>query len=376
MDKPIRVLHVFGKMDRGGAETMIMNLYRNIDRSMIQFDFVVHTKEKCAFDDEIISLGGLIYSVPQYNGRNHFQYIKVWKKFIEQHIEYRIIHGHVRSTASIYLNVAKAYGLVIIAHSHSIASRGNKFEQIVKNILQLPIRNVADNLFSCSSEAGKWLFGKNMIKNKKHNIVKNAINIDQFVFNEDKRNEIRKLLNIEDKFVVGHVGSFSYPKNHKFLLDIFSEVQKRVKESVLLLVGDGELKKSIDSKINQLKLSNNVLMIGVRSDISELLQAMDVFLFPSLFEGLGIAVVEAQAAGLHTVVSEAIPEEACVTDLIEKEFLNSPISKWVDKILKYAYGYERKDTSKIIKSKGYDVRETAKWLQNFYLFEHEKITKL
>ena len=164
MVEPIRILHVLGALNRGGAETMVMNIYRNIDRNRVQFDFIVHTNEKCDYNDEIINLGGKIYSMPRYNGKNHIKYKKAWNNFFKRHIEYKIVHGHMRSTAAIYLSIGKKHGLKTIAHSHSTASRGNKFEKLVKNVLQIPLRYTANYLFACSEEAGKWLFGKKAIK--------------------------------------------------------------------------------------------------------------------------------------------------------------------------------------------------------------------
>ena len=361
-----RVLHVFGRLNRGGAETMVMNLYRNIDRSKVQFDFIVHTTDKCDYYDEIKSLGGKIYSIPAYIGKNHFQYKKAWLNFLKRHQEYKIIHGHVRSTAAIYLKIAKKYGLVTIAHSHSTSS-GVGFSAIVKNILQYPIRYTADYLFACSSNAGEWLYGKKACQKEKFFIIKNAIDAKKFIYDEDKRNEMRREFNLEDKYVIGHIGRFNSPKNHKVLIDIFKELHDKNDKTVLILVGDGELKPIIEKKVADLELSNSVIFTGVRSDIPELLQAMDIFLFPSLFEGLGIVAIESQAAGLHCIVADTIPDEAFITDLIEKVSLNLSTDLWVEKILKYADGYERSNTYQKIKLSGYDIRKTAKGLEEFYL---------
>ena len=367
MGKPIkRVLHVLGKLNRGGAETMIMNIYRNIDRSKIQFDFVIHTNEKCDYNDEIIKLGGKIYSVPHYIGRNHFKYKKAWNNFFNKYSEYKIIHGHIRSTAAIYLKIAKKYGLVTIAHSHSTASRGNKIEQFVKNIMQVPIRYIADYLFACSDEAGVWLFGKKSIKKENYKIVKNAIDVNKYIFDENNRNEMRKILNIENKFVVGHVGNFTYPKNHKFLIDIFYQVQMENKNSILLLVGDGELRSHIEKQMIDLDIKDKVILTGVVKNVNDYMQAMDVFVFPSIFEGLGIAVIEAQAAGLPCVVADTIPDEAFITNLIKKISLNKGSQVWSDQILKYTK-YDKRDTYKEVCNHGYDICKTAKWLENFYL---------
>jgi glycosyltransferase involved in cell wall biosynthesis len=370
MSGPIRVLQVFAQMNRGGAETMIMNLYRNTDRSKIQFDFIVHTEDKCAFDDEIRDLGGEIFRIPAYNGKNHITYMKKWKNFFEDHPEYKIVHGHVRSTASIYLKIAKRYGLVTIAHSHSTSS-GKGISAIAKNILQYPIRHTADYLFACSNSAGEWLFGKKIYKNENFIVLNNAIDSQKFVFDEKIRKEKRKELGIDDKFVIGHVGRFNTPKNHVFLIDIFNEVHKKNDNALLLLVGEGDLQDSIQKKVYHLGLEKNVIFTGVRSDVTELLQAMDTFVFPSLYEGLGIAAIEAQASGLTCFVSKEIPDEVILTNSIKKISLNEKAEVWVNNILKTTE-YERKDKdniNEIIKS-GYDIKTSSKWLMNFYLDKH------
>ncbi|NMM63687.1 glycosyltransferase family 1 protein [Clostridium sp. P21] len=367
MTEPIRILHVLGGLNCGGAEIMIMNLYRNIDRSKIQFDFMVHTIDKCDYDDEIRKLGGRIYSVPRYNGLNHFKYKRVWNDFFKNHTEYRIVHGHIRSTAAIYLKIAKKQGVITIAHSHSTASRGNKIEQFVKNAMQIPIRYIADYLFACSDEAGKWLFGEKATKQDNYRVIKNAIDAERYVFNEAVRDKVRKDLNIENKLVVGHVGRFTYPKNHKFLIELFYEIQKQNEDSILLLVGDGELRYQIEKQINSLGIKNKVILTGVVPNVNDYIQAMDVFVFPSIFEGLGMVAIEAQAAGLRCIVSDKVPQEAFITDLIESISLTTDISKWASKILQYPSVCQRQKTFVKIKQAGYDIQKNAQILEDFYI---------
>ncbi|KPB05741.1 glycosyltransferase family 1 protein [Bacillus sp. CHD6a] len=367
MFKPIRVLHVLGALNRGGAETMVMNLYRNIDREKVQFDFIIHTNKKCDYDDEIKSLGGKIYNLPRYKGINHYQYKKAWREFLKKHPEYKIVHGHMRSTASIYLKIANRYGCNTIAHSHNTSS-GKGITAVTKNIYQYQIRYIADYLFACSQTAGTWLFGKNVLDNEKFLLLKNAIDTKKFTFNKDKRKTWRKELNIEDKFVIGHIGRFHAQKNHDLLINIFKEVHDKNKDAVLLLVGEGHLRNSIEKKVDELGLNNNVIFTGVRTDIPELLQAMDVFVFPSLYEGLGIVVIEAQTAGLQSIVADTLPAEVYLTDLIQTVPLSAPIDTWAQKIIQYSGGYNRDSNShQIINSKGYDIEQNALWLENFYL---------
>lgn len=360
----IRILHVLGCLNRGGAETMVMNLYRDIDRTKVQFDFIIHTRDKCAYDDEIESLGGKIYRVPRYNGKNHFQYKKAWNIFFQEHPEYKIIHGHVRSTASIYLKIAKKYGLTTIAHSHSTSS-GIGFSGIAKNILQYQIRYIADYLFACSESAGIWLFGKKACQKDNFYILNNAIDTQKFIYNQKKRMEKRKEFQLEDKFVIGHVGRFYGPKNHKFLIDVFKAVHERNNNAVLMLVGDGELQQSIEKKVNDLGLSNNVMFTGVRPDIPDILQFMDVFLFPSLYEGLPVTLIEAQAAGLPCIISDTITNEVCITPYIRPVSLSKTANEWAEIVISSGK-IDRIDTSYYIEKNGFDIRETVEELTMFY----------
>ena len=365
MTEPIRVLQVFAEMNRGGAETMIMNLYRHIDRAKIQFDFIVHTQEKCAFDDEIEQLGGRIYKVPKYVGTNHFAYKNAWKNFFMSHSDYKIIHGHVRSTASVYLKIARKYNLTAIAHSHSISS-GSGIKAVIKNLLQYPIRHISDYFIACSESAGRWLFGDKIVASNKFKILNNAIEIEHFTFNNQVRDTIRKEFSIEDKYVIGHVGRFHPTKNHEFLIDIFKSVQSKVNNSVLLLIGDGALKESIRMKVRKEKLENSVIFAGVRSDVPDIFQGMDIFVMPSLFEGLPVTLIEAQASGINCVISDAITREVKITDRVDFVSLQKSAEEWAEIILKYIGKNERTNTSNQIIKAGYDIKSNAKWLEGYY----------
>lgn len=345
---------------------MIMNIYRNINRDNVQFDFVIHKKDELFYKDEILSLGGKLYVMPEFSLKNLFKFINFWRNFFNEHKEYKVIHGHVRSTASIYLLIAKIYGLTTITHSHSTSS-GSGIESIIKNIMQFPIRFIADYFFACSKIAGEWLFGKRACKKKNFFIIKNAIEAKKFIFNENTRREQRCLLGLEDKYVIGHVGRFDPPKNHEFIIDIFKSIHNINEDVLLLLIGDGVLKDSIKKMVDNLGLHNSVIFTGVRPDIPDLLQAMDIFLFPSIFEGLGISLIEAQATGLHCIVSETIPEEAHITDLVHSIPQNTPVEIWSDKILKYIDGYERQNMYNNIKTSGYDIKTSSEFLEKFYL---------
>jgi glycosyltransferase involved in cell wall biosynthesis len=324
----------------------------------------VHTEKECAFDDEINKLGGKIFHVPVYKGKNHINYVKSWRNFFEKHPEYNIIHGHVRSLASIYLRVAKKYGLTTIAHSHSTSS-GNGIPALVKNALQLPLRYIAEYYFACSTSAGEWLFGKRACNQRNFFVLKNAIETRRFVFDEEIRLQIRRDFQVENKFVIGHIGRFNTPKNHKYLIDIFKSVYDQNKNAVLILVGDGELRQSIQGKVENLGLENNVIFTGIRFDIPALLQSMDVLLFPSLYEGLPVTLIEAQAAGLPCVISNNITDAIKVTNLVDSLSLQNSADHWAKKVLEFNKPFERENTyNKIIES-GYDINQVIEWYQEF-----------
>jgi glycosyltransferase involved in cell wall biosynthesis len=353
-------------MNPGGAESLVLNIYRSLDKTKIQFDFILFSKEECAYDNEIRKLGAKLFYIPRYNGINHFVFKKAWINFFKKNPQYSIIHGHVRSTAAIYLKIAKNFNLTTIAHSHNTGSRGNKLDAFVKYLLQLPIKYIADHLFACSYEAGKWLYGKNATKKSQFKIINNGIDTKKFAFSIKNRKKMRNKLGVNGKNVIGHVGSFTYQKNHSFLIDIFNEILKLNDNTVLLLIGDGELRIEIEDKINNLGLNKNVIITGVKENIHELLQAMDVFVFPSIFEGLGIALVEAQAAGLPCIISEKIPNEAHLTDLINQVSLNRTPQFWANSVIN-CLDYKRTDKSNDVAKRGYDIKSISNVLEEFYL---------
>lgn len=362
--EPIRVLHVFASLDRGGAETMLMNIYRNIDRTKVQFDFVVNdNNEEYAYEKEIMDLGGRIYRIPRYTLDNHLKYKKAWYKLLMNNTDWKIVHAHHTSTASIYLRIAKYFNLITIAHSHTAGGEFS-FKSRIKMIMRYPIRYIADYLFACSVTAAKWMFGKS---SKNTYILNNAIDSKKYIYNENIRIEKRKELNIEDKFVIGHIGNFSEVKNYPFIIEVIKSVLKQNNKAVLILVGKNNNNPEIEKKANEMGLKNQVIFTGVRSDVPELLQAMDVFLFPSFFEGLPVTLVEAQASGLHCIVSDSITNEVKITELVNFISLSKSPDYWAEQVLKYAEGYERLDTTSEIIEAGYDVKENSIFLQRFYI---------
>ena len=361
----VRVLQIVTNMDRGGLETMLMNYYRHIDRKKVQFDFLEHRQERAAYDDEIESLGGRIYRVPRLDPLSP-AYYHALDGFFSSHLEYRIVHSHLDCMSAYPLRAAKKAGIPVrIAHAHS-TSQDKNWKLLFKIASKRQITRYATDLFACSADAGMWMFGTRNV-----HILPNAIEVDRYTFDQAVRERMRKKLGLEDALVIGHVGRFSAVKNHSFLLDIFAQVKCREPNSKLLLVGGGSEMQAIRQKSEALGLSGDVVFTGVRGDVADLMQAMDVFVFPSLYEGLGIVLIEAQAAGLPCVVSETIPREAYLTKLLTSEKLTSPAEKWAGTVLE-KHHFLRIDRRAEIAAHGFDITTEAVKLQEFYINAYEQ----
>ncbi len=368
-DAPKRVLLVFGKLNRGGAETLAMNIYRNIDRAKLQFDFIVHTNDKCDYDQEILSLGGKIYRFPRYNVINHFEYKKQWNEFFKEHKEYKVIHAHMTGSASVFLPISKKYGLYTVSHSH-IAKSQEGIRQKIIDLYRLPLKRISDYMFACSDIAGEWMFGKNISKMPNYKIIKNGIDAEKFAFSAEKREQIRKEFNLDNCFVIGNVARFHRQKNHEFLINIMREVVNIEPTSKLLLVGSGQLEEYLKKQAKELGIEENVIFTGIREDIDKILCAIDVFCMPSFREGLPVSLVEAQGSGVQIVCSNTIAKEIQITDLIHQLSLDDCALKWADEIIKYKT-YNRKNRVCELVKAGYDIKSTAKWIENFYLGKSE-----
>ncbi len=362
--EPLRVLQVVTIMNRGGLETMLMNYYRQLDRNKIQFDFMVHRDVKGHYDEEILSLGGKIYRMPQIRPGNYRKYFKLLNKFFVMHPEYRVVHSHINENSSFVLRAAKLAGVPCrIAHSH-LSDLGIDLKLPFRLYARYMMKDNPNRYFACSKNAGKWLFGKKLSESGDITVLNNAVNIKEFKYDDTVRQHLRNLWGAQDKLVVGHVGRFNKQKNHSFLIDIFKAIHGRNPNSLLIMVGDGDLRSTIEKKVKDLGLSSAIRFLGVRGDIPQLMQAMDVFLFPSLFEGLPVVMVEAQAAGLRCVVSNSITSESDVTGRVEVLSLKDSPEMWADKIL--AVPCTRRDTSELMRTNGYDTETMAKWLTEYY----------
>lgn len=355
----IRVLQIVTYMGRGGLETMIMNYYRNIDRNKVQFDFLVHRQEETDYDKEIVALGGKIYHIPMLNPFSK-SYFNALDSFFKEH-KYDIVHCHLDCMSAYPLKIAKKNGVrVRIAHSHN-KSQDKNLKYPIKLYSKRLIPKYATHLLSCGKEAGDWMFN-----GKPYTILNNAIDAQSYRFDKQIREEMREQLGFnQEDFVIGHVGRFNPQKNHNFIIDVFNFVHKKNTAAKLVLVGTGDGQKAIKEKVESLALSDSVLFLGNRTDVNKILQAMDVFLFPSLYEGLPLSIIEAQAAGLPCVISDNVPPECIVTDLIEAASLDDALAKW-EIVITSQKSVKRKDTYELIKKSGFDVKSNVLVLEKMY----------
>ena len=363
MGDVLRVLHVVVNMNRGGAETFIMNVYRNIDRSKIQFDFL--TCREGVFDEEITRLGGRIHRIPYVTDVGHFKYMKQLDSFFQKHNTYRIVHAHMDKMSGLVLRAAKKAEIPIrISHSHSTESEGTIFIKLYKWYIGLFIRANVTNSIACSNNAAKWLFNNQSVK-----IVKNGINPEAFNYSAKQREQIRSILGInKDTFVVGHIGRFSPIKNHKYLINLFSKYLKHNRNGLLLLVGDGPLRKELEEQVQQLNIREKVIFTGVRSDVSDLIQSMDVLVFPSIHEGLPVTLIEAQGSGLPCIISDTISTEVDLgLNLIEFLSLEN-FGEWIKRLISLSEEkIIRTSNLETFVQQGYSIKETATDLKEYYL---------
>lgn len=375
MNKPIRILQVVTIMDLGGLENFLMTIYRNIDRSQIQFDFLVHRQERGVFDDEIERMGGKIFRLNPIRPTRFFSYQNELKSFFKEHKEYRIVHSHINENSALVLNIAKKMGIPTrIAHSH--AKTTAKPYKALRNILKRNVHSNATHSLACSVEAGHWLYNQN-----KFDVFKNSVNVNRFKY-PNKDNNVLKLKSklgfSKHDFVIGLIARFSPVKNHDFLIDVFHEYHKMNNNSKLLLVGEGELKEQIKNKVNFLGIENYVVFTGNVNNPEDYLSAMNLFIMTSFSEGMPVVLVEAQCNGLPVLMSDAVPDEVILTDLIYKESLDSSEKTWVNKIelIKKTHEYNKRDGyGDVIISKGFDIETNSEKLVDLYLSEHSKALK-
>ena len=357
--KCVRVLQIVPNMQAGGLETLIMNIYRNIDRDKVQFDFLVHYQGDYFYDSEIRSLGGNIFKLSFRDDKNFIKYIRDLAHFFSSH-KYDIVHCHMGSTALFTLGMAKIYGVKNrILHSHN-SSTENTFKGKVKSYLLKVSKVFSNQYFACGLSAGEFLYGK-----KEFKIIKNAIDVEKFA-NAQKRND-PVLNSLEESFVIGHVGRFNEQKNHKFLIEIFSQYYKTNPNSFLVLVGDGELKSEIIKKVEECGLTNSVIFYGTSGNMEEIYKWFNVFVLPSLFEGLPVVGVESQAAGIPCLFSNTISREVGFTDYAKFLPIDCGTDIWVDNLKKAYEGEIKPSTVEDVRKAGYDIKSEAKRVEQIYI---------
>jgi glycosyltransferase EpsF len=367
------VLHVVSAMNRGGAETLLMNVYRNIDRDKIQFDFVTHRIEACDYDDEITLLGGRIFRIPSLGQTGPLSYINELKKIMTQ-TNYTAVHSHTDYQSGFAALAAKLAGIKKrICHSHSSNwGRGDSLKaRMTLKAMQILIRYAATDYCACSVEAARFLFGPSLADSEKIHVMKNGIEINRFSKLEpDCQRDVKQELNIPpESIIIGHVGTFSLSKNHIFLLKVLKQMTEEGKDVVAVLVGDGLLKTGIEDEAEKMGIFNRIRFLGVRADIPRLMRAFDVFVFPSVFEGFGIVTLEAQCSGTPCVVADAVPR---LTDmgagLIDFVGLHEGPAVWSQQINKALY-VEKPDQNTIINKiarRGFDIRQNIHDWLNIY----------
>ncbi|GFK28222.1 glycosyltransferase family 1 protein [Tetragenococcus halophilus] len=366
MSKGIKVLRIMGSVVSGGVDVITMNYYRNIDRNKVQLDFVFDGFRETNIEKEIESTGGTVYKVEPYMN-NIFKNMKQIYKIVKDN-NYQIVHSHMNSLSVFPLMAAKLAGAQIrIASNHSTATL-KEFKRSIFKYLLKPFATVfPTHLAACSRHAAIWLFGKRRTNAGKVKLIKNAIDLDNYKYSANVDKEVRKELGVsEDTFIVGHVGRFVTQKNHHFIIEVFESILEKQPNSVLLLIGDGQLKQEIQALVTKKKLNSKVKFLGIRKDINKLMQAMDVFLFPSLYEGLGNVVTEAQAASTVSIISDKVPNEVKITEYVIEMSLKQNADAWAEKAVTFSSNYERRDTSSDLKEQGYEIKSAAKEVVSYY----------
>ena len=365
-DEPIRVASVIGRYIGGGVEAVTINYYRNIDKNKVQLDFICDEDSTNIPYEEIEEMGGKIIIIPSYS--KPFKYHKELKRVLKEG-NYKIVHSNINTLSVFSLFAAKCAGVPVrIAHSHSTTNKKEKKKNLMKQVLRPFSKVFATNYMCCSELAGRWLFGNKEYDKGNVYLLNNAIDLDKFKYDEKLRKKKRKELGIkDDTLVIGHLGRFVAQKNHTFLIDIFNEIHKKNNNSILLLAGQGPLEKEIRNKVKELNLEDSVKFLGQRNDANELYQAFDVFLLPSLYEGLPVVGVEAQASGLLCYLSDDMTKETKVLDITKFMSLNNTPEEWANNILDDVKKYKRIDTSKEMTAKNFNIKEEAKKLEEYYL---------
>lgn len=377
---PIRILHVVGGMNRGGIETWLMHILRHIDRDRFHMDFLVHTAEPCAYDDEVYAIGSKI--IPCLNPSKPWLYASNFKRILREYGPYDIVHSHVHHFSGYVLWLAKQAGIPVrIAHSHNdtsvVEAKAVWHRRLYLALTKNWIARYATMGLGCSHKAVANLFGSDWQSDPRWRVLYYGINLTPFQKQVDSGSLHVELGIPTDAFVIGHVGRFTEQKNHVFLLEIAAEVAKREPKMRLLLLGEGSLRSDIKQKVLQVGLSDRVIFAGVRPDVPEIMGSIiDIFLFPSLHEGLGLVLIEAQAAGLPCIFSSVVPDEAdVVKPLVRRLSLSQPASEWAETVLaqrNLPSAITQFDALSLVENSPFNIQTSAKQLENIYQAQFTK----
>lgn len=362
MAEPIRILHIVGAMYPGGMENFIMNLYREIDREQFQFDFVVHLRKENDYKEAIEALGGRVYEIPRLTGHPVKSLISLYRLIRTNH--YPIVIRHTANAlVAVQLLAARLAGARTVCHSHNETDPGIRIHRLTKPLL----RWTANRRLACSRGAGEWMYG-----GMDYRIIHNAIPIEKFSYSQEKAERINREFGLEGKTVYGHIANFIASKNHSFLLEVFARIRTKDPKAVLICLGDGQLRPEIEEKIRQLGLTNEVILAGSRPDACDFMSRFDLLLFPSLFEGLPLTLIEAQAAGLPQLISSNITEDVILTEgLVYSKSLEEDAESWAleatDLVQRFreGRGSHRECQREAIRQAGYDSRQLAEWYQGY-----------
>lgn len=368
----IRVLHSVSNMDRAGIETMLMNYYRHMDRDKIQFDFLCNKKKPGAYDEEIKSMGGRIFRTPGLNPLKYIKYLGYMKKIFVKYPDYKIIEAHNGALGVYALHAAKVNRIPVrIFHAHG-ASITKDWKLPIKLVCKAMLPLNMTHHFSCGIEAARCYFGNRVVNDGDYELIPNAIEVEKFIFNPKIRDEMRKMYKLDEKHVIGHVGRFMTQKNHAFLLDIFAKIASRDEKAMLVLLGDGELFEEIQKKADGLGIKERIIFAGNVGNVNEWYNVFDVFVLPSVWEGLPVVGVEAQANDLPCVFSDSITREIGLTDKVQFISLDASASDWANKIIHSMQMKERRDNKKLITDNHYNISYEAQKLQHRYIELYEE----
>ena len=364
--KKIKVLRIIGECKTGGTETIALNYYKNFDHNKISMDFLFYGPSLDRFNDELEKNGDKVYNVAYYS-KHLFKSIIQIRKIVKSN-HYDVVHAQLNALNFFPLFAAWLGGAKVrLASNHSTANLKMEFKKsLLKYILRPTCGIMATHFAACSKYAGKWAFGSSIVNSNKFRVIPNAIDLDKFRYNEEIRKKVRNDEEWNGKFIIGHVGRFVEQKNHRFIIDLFEKIYIKNNNARLILIGEGDLEQEIKDIVKSKKLSDVVSFYGIRFDVNLLMQGMDLFLFPSIYEGLGNVITESQAASLMSLSSDAVPLEVKMTEFAQFLSLNDSIDIWVNKVIEISKGYDRRDTYKDLEINGYEIKSAANDLVNYY----------